>query len=61
MSNKIVVYITANEKRVLSGEPLALLVNDINEQKDLIFEFGKALKADVVQLKNGDYVLINET
>ena len=61
MSNKIVVYITANEKRVLSGEPLALLVNDINEQKDLIFEFGKALKADVVQLKNGDYVLINSS
>ena len=60
MSNKIVVYITADEKRVLCGEPLALLVKDINEQKDLIFEFGKALKADVVQLKNGDYVLINE-
>lgn len=60
MGKNIVVYITANEKRVLSGDPLTLLVQDQNEQKELTVELGRALRADVVQLKNGDYVLITE-
>ena len=59
MSKEIAVYITADEKRVLCGTTLGLLVKDINEQKVLVFELSKALKSDVVQLKNGDYVLIN--
>ncbi len=54
----ILVYITANENRVLSGDPLTLLVRDRNEQKELTAELGRALRADVVQLKNGDYILL---
>jgi len=59
MGKNIIVYITADEKRVLSGDPLTLLVKGQNEQKELTVELGRALRADVIQLKNGDYVLIN--
>ena len=61
MSKSIAVYITDNENRVISGDPLTLLVKDKDEQKQLTIDLGRALKADVVQLKNGDYVLINDT
>lgn len=59
-SIKILAYITADENRVLGGDPLTLLVKDVNEQKDLTVEMGRALRADVVQLKSGDYMLIHE-
>ena len=51
MSKKIIVYITADENRVLSGDPLTLLVKEQNEQKGITVELSRALKADVVQLK----------
>ena len=60
MQKNIVVYITAVEDRVLSGDPLTLLVKDQNDQKELTTDLALALRADVVQLKNGDYVLITE-
>ncbi|SHI09573.1 hypothetical protein SAMN02745823_02361 [Sporobacter termitidis DSM 10068] len=58
MSKNILVYITADENRVLGGDPLTLLSTDPEETKRLTVELGRALKADVVQLKNGDYLLI---
>ena len=60
MGKNILVYITADEKRVLGGDPLTLLVKDKNEQKELTLDLGRALRADVIQLKNGDYVLVND-
>jgi len=59
-SLNILVYITADEKRVLSGDPLTLLIKDANEQKEMTAEIARALRADVVQLKNGDYMIIKE-
>lgn len=59
MGKNILAYITADEKRVLSGDPLTLLIKDKQEQQDITVELGRALRADAVQLKNGDYVLIN--
>ncbi len=61
MSKEILVYITADENRVISGEPLALLVQNPEDQQALTFELSRALKADAVQLTNGDYLLITET
>ena len=55
----ILVYITSDEKRVLSGEPLILLIKDENEQKKLTVEIARALRANVVQLSNGDYMIIS--
>lgn len=60
MGKNIIVYITADEKRVLGGDPLTLLIKDQNEQKELTVELGRALRADVIQLKNGDYILISD-
>lgn len=55
---QILVYITADENRVLGGDPLTLLILDENERQDLIIDMSNALGADVVQLKNGDYMII---
>jgi len=62
MSNsiEILVYITADEKRVLGGDPLTLLIKDAGEQKKLILELARALKANVVQLSTGDYIVISK-
>lgn len=60
MGKKIVAYITSDEKRVLGGNPLVLLVKNEEAQKQLLLDLGRALLADSVQLKNGDYILITE-
>lgn len=39
------------------GNPLALLIKKSEEQKQLVLDLGRALMADTVQLKNGDYIL----
>ena len=59
-SIEILDYITADEKRVVSGDPLTLLIKDVNEQKKLILELARALKANVVQLSTGDYIIISK-
>lgn len=48
MGKNIVVYVTADETRVLGGDPLTLLIKDLNEQKNLTVELGRALGADVI-------------
>ncbi|WP_312693959.1 capping complex subunit for YIEGIA [Caproiciproducens sp.] len=62
MSNaiEILVYITSDEKRVLSGDPLTLLIKDENEQKKLTVEMARALRGNVVQLSTGDYIIISQ-
>ena len=60
MGKSIIVYITADDKRVLGGDPLTLLAKDPDEQKQLVATLGEALQADTVRLVNGDYVLIVE-
>lgn len=57
---EILVYITAEEHKVIGGNPLALLIKDIEEQKSLVRDLSIALKAHVVQLKNGDYIIISK-
>lgn len=62
MSNpiEILVYITSDEKRVLGGDPLTLLIKDVNEQKKLTVELARALRGNVVQLSTGDYIVISQ-
>ena len=59
MKKEISVYITAERGRVISGNPLTLYIEDSDERKEITVELSKALQANVVQLKNGDYVLLN--
>lgn len=60
MGKNIIVYITSDESRVLSGDPPTLLIRNPEEQKQVLLDLGRALRADTVQLKNGDYILITE-
>jgi len=59
MKKEISVYITAERERVITGNPLTLYIEDLEERKGITVELSKALQANVLQLKNGDYVLIN--
>lgn len=61
MKIEILAYITADENRVLGGDPLTLLIKNVNEQKETVADLGRALRANVVQLKNGDYILITSS
>lgn len=55
---QILVYITDNKERIISGDPLTLYIPDEEERQSCIATLGRALRADVIQLKNGDHVLI---
>jgi siroheme synthase len=57
-SPEILAYITGNESRVKTGNALTLVIICESERKACVLDIARALKADVVQLKNGDYMLI---
>lgn len=56
---EILVYITDNRERIISGDPLTLYIPDPEEREICLTDLGKALRANVVQLKNGDHILIS--
>lgn len=57
---EILVYITKNDKIVQTGNPLTLLIEDDAMQKSCVTDISKALRANVLQLKNGDYLIISD-
>lgn len=50
------VCITSDGNRVKTGNPLTLVIEDENERKNCVV---KALRGNVLQLKNGDYLIIS--
>lgn len=58
-SYKILAYLTANENRKIAGAPLFMTFEDEIELKETTAEIAYALKADVVKLKNNDYLIIS--
>ncbi|UJF33616.1 capping complex subunit for YIEGIA [Paenibacillus hexagrammi] len=56
-SFEILAYITLDPNRVISGNALALLAKDIEEQKIITQDIAKSMKADITQLKCGDYMV----
>ncbi|MTQ95639.1 hypothetical protein GMD88_12050 [Pseudoflavonifractor sp. BIOML-A6] len=58
-SAEILVYITADRERVVSGDPLTLFITDEAEVQRTLTDLGRALKADAVRLSNGDHILIS--
>ncbi|MHB9945394.1 hypothetical protein CF095_08320 [Clostridium botulinum] len=56
----ILVYITDNKERIISGDPLTLFIPDGEERRACLKDLGIALRADVLQLKNGDHVIIGK-
>ncbi len=43
---------------MLTGQQLTLLAKNQEEQKAMTLDIARALKADVVQIKYGDYLVI---
>lgn len=60
-SYEIVAYITLSKDRAQNGNPLILVASSIEEQKQLTEDISKALKAEVVQLTCGDYMVISKS
>lgn len=58
---EIVAYITLNRDRPQNGNPLILVASNLEEQKQLTEDIAKALRAEVVQLTCGDYMVISKT
>jgi hypothetical protein len=57
---QILVYVTNNPDKVVSGDPLCLCIKDEKEKQQTLLEISRALRANVVQLKNGDYMIVNQ-
>jgi siroheme synthase len=55
---EILAYLTLEKDRVLTGKPLVLHAKNEEELKEMTADIAKALKGDVVQLKNKDYMVI---
>ncbi len=55
---EIIVYVTENRERVITGNPLSLHIADETERRQTVQEIGRALRANVIQLKNGDYMIV---
>mgnify|MGYP000738774749 CR=1 FL=1 len=57
---EIVAYISLSKDRAQNGNPLILVASNLEEQKQLTNDISKALKAEVVQLTCGDYMIISK-
>jgi hypothetical protein len=55
---EVLAYITLDQNRVLGGKALSLLAKNEEDQQTLTLDLAKALKADVAQLKSGDYIIL---
>ncbi|MBP1931114.1 capping complex subunit for YIEGIA [Ammoniphilus resinae] len=56
---EIIAFVTLQKEKVLGGNPLLLLAANEEDQKQMTQDIAKALKADVVKMKNGDYLVIS--
>ncbi|MEH7098145.1 capping complex subunit for YIEGIA [Neobacillus vireti] len=54
----ILALVTLNKERILGGKQLTLLAGDEQEQQTMTADIAKALKADVVKMTSGDYLVI---
>lgn len=54
----ILAFVTIAKERILGGKQLTLLAKDEQEAEALTIEIAKAMKADVVKMKSGDYLVI---
>jgi SepF-like predicted cell division protein (DUF552 family) len=58
---EILAYITLSKDRAQNGNPLILLASSLEEQKQLTEDIAKAIRAEVVQLTCGDYMIISKS
>ena len=56
---QIIVYVTSQKEKVIGGNPLCLHIQDEAEKQQLLLDISRSLKANVVQLKNGDSMIVS--
>lgn len=57
---EIAAYITLSRDRAQNGNPLILVASSLEEQKQITLDISRALRAEVVQLNCGDYMIITK-
>lgn len=57
---QILVYVTDDRERYLGGDPLTLFIEDARARQEFLFPLAKELKASVIQLKNGDHLIVRD-
>ena len=55
---QILAIVTLQKERIISGNQLSLFAEDEEQQKRMTQDIAKAMKADVVRMKDGDYLVI---
>ena len=55
---EILAYMTTDKERVITGKALSIFAHNDEELETITTDIAKGLKADVVQLKCGDYMVI---
>ncbi|GAB7388443.1 hypothetical protein BSNK01_23970 [Bacillaceae bacterium] len=55
---QILAIVTLEKERILGGTQLALWAKNEEEQETMALDLAKAMKADVMQMKCGDYVVL---
>lgn len=55
---EILAFVTKDKERYLGGQALSLLAKDDDELNQLTSDIAKAMKADVVKLSSGEYLVI---
>jgi hypothetical protein len=56
----IAAIITMNKDRVMGGRQLTLLAENEPQMKEMAQELAMTLRADIVQMKNGDHLIVRE-
>jgi hypothetical protein len=56
----ILAYVTTDKNRHLGGNPLAILAKDKEELIKIADAIAEAFLADILELVNGDYVVIKK-
>ncbi|PGT79778.1 hypothetical protein [Bacillus sp. AFS040349] len=55
---QIIAIVTLQKNRILGGSQLSLLAEGEEQQKRITQDIAKAMKADVVKMKDGDYLVL---
>lgn len=58
--NGILAYVTTDKNRYLGGAPLALLAKDKEELDEIADAIAEAFLGNILQLVNGDYLIIKK-
>ncbi|WP_209125279.1 hypothetical protein [Alkalihalobacillus sp. BA299] len=56
----ILAFITTDKNRYLGGDPLSLLAKDQAELVDISNSLAEVFLADILELKNGDHIIIKK-